>query len=258
MDEQRYTLTEHLSELRSRLGRGLLLALLCALASLMLADDLFAWMAQPMKDALPEGSKFVVTSPMEYVLTTLQIALTFGLVLASPYILYQLWSFVAPGLYATEQKLVRILVLSVCMCFMGGAAFAYFLVFPTMLRFLIEMTPPDIAGMYSVDLYFGFFLRIMLAFGVAFELPVAIVLLCWLGILNPDALAKARRYAIVLAFVVAAVLTPTTDPYSQSLMALPLIVLYEVGVWAARLVGTREARDAATPPPPAPKPTGAA
>lgn len=256
MDEARYTLSEHLGELRSRLGRGLLAGLICAAVSLMVADDIFKLMSAPLQAALPPGSQFVVTSPMEYVLTSLQIALTFGLVLASPYILYQLWLFVAPGLYGNEQKTVRVLVLSVCMCFLLGAAFCYFLVFPVMVRFLVEMTPPEIAGMYSVDLYFSFFLRIILGFGVAFELPVAIVLLCWMGILDPATLAKARRYSVVLAFVLGAVLTPTTDPYSQALMALPLIILYEVGLWAARLVGRREptpepATAPASPPVPA-------
>ncbi|MEW5855133.1 MAG: twin-arginine translocase subunit TatC [Myxococcota bacterium] len=240
MDETRYTLTEHLSELRARLGKGLGAALVCAVASLALADDIFELMSQPLKSALPPGSRFVVVSPLEYVLTTLEIALTFGLVVASPYIIYQLWAFVAPGLYATEQKVIRALVLATCCCFLLGAAFCYFIAFPFMVKFLVEMTPPDIAGMYSVSVYFGFFLKFMLGFGLAFELPVAIVVLCWLGILEPATLAAGRKYAVVLAFVMGAVLTPTTDPYSQSMMAVPLIILYEVGLWLARLVGKRE------------------
>jgi sec-independent protein translocase protein TatC len=182
----------------------------------------------------------VVVSPLEYMMTTLHIAMTFGLVLASPYVIYQLWLFVAPGLYVTEQRLVRVMVLSACCCFLLGATFCYLVVLPTMIRFLIELTPPEIAGMYSVGLYFGFFLKFILGFGLAFELPVAIVLLCWLGALDPNTLAKGRKYAVVLAFVVGAILTPSTDPYTQSLMALPLILLYEVGLRVARLVGTRD------------------
>lgn len=260
VDDQRYTLTEHLSELRTRIVHGLVAALLCALASFSLADDIFALMSKPLQDALPPGSRFVVVSPMEYVLTTLHIALTFGLVVASPYIIYQLWLFIAPGLYATEQRAVRVMVLSVCFCFLAGAAFCYFVVFPFMVKFLVELTPPEIQGMYSVSLYFGFFLKFILAFGVAFELPVAIVLLCWLGILDPAVLVKARKYAVVLAFVAGAILTPTTDPYTQSLMALPLIILYEVGVQVARLVGKREARtpEATTTTPATPAPVPAA
>jgi sec-independent protein translocase protein TatC len=219
----------------------------CAAAALALSDDIFAIMSRPLVDALPPGSQFVVVSPLEYVMTTLEIALTFGLVLASPYIIHQLWLFVAPGLYASEQKLVRALVLSASTCFLVGAAFCYFVVFPFMVRFLVEMTPPDIKGMYSVNVYFGFFLKFILGFGIAFELPVAIVLLCWLGILDPDVLTRGRKYAVVLAFVLGGVLTPTTDPYTQTLMAVPLIVLYEVGAQVARLVGRRTPRDAEQP-----------
>lgn len=241
MDETPHTLTEHLGELRTRLGKGLLAALACAVASLALSDDIFALMSRPLMDALPPGSQFVVVSPMEYVMTTLEIAFTFGLVLASPYILYQLWLFVAPGLYVTEQRLVRVLVSSVCFCFLAGAAFCYWLVFPFMIKFLLDMTPPEIKGMYSVNVYFSFFLKFILGFGLSFELPVAIVLLCWLGVLDPAVLARGRKYAVVLAFVLGAVLTPTTDPYTQSLMALPLILLYEVGVQIAKVVGKRGA-----------------
>ncbi|MBI5496377.1 MAG: twin-arginine translocase subunit TatC [Deltaproteobacteria bacterium] len=262
VDENRYTLTEHLSELRTRLGKGLLAAVVCGVASLALSDDIFALMSRPLQDALPPGSKFVVVSPLEYVMTTLEIALTFGLVIASPYVLYQLWAFIAPGLYATEQRLVRVLVLSACSCFLLGAAFCYVVVFPFMVKFLVDMTPPEISGMYSVNIYFGFFLKFMLGFGLAFELPVAIVLLCWLGVLDPAALARGRKYAVVLAFVAAAVLTPTTDPYTQSLMALPLILLYEVGVQVSKLVGKRDKPAAeatalapAAPSGPAPKST---
>jgi sec-independent protein translocase protein TatC len=249
VDDKRYTLTEHLADLRRRLGRAIVAILACALASLALADDLFTVMSAPLKEALPPDSKFVVVSPLEYVLTSLEIALTFGIVLASPYVIYQLWLFVAPGLYEAEQRTVRLLVGATSLCFAAGAAFCYLVVFPVMMKFLLGMMPPDVVGMYSVGVYFGFFLRFILAFGVAFELPVAMVVLCWLGVLEPARLAKARRYAVVLSFVAAALLTPTTDPYTQTLMAVPLIVLYEVGLWAARAVGPRK-----KPPEPEPKP----
>jgi len=256
VDENRYTLTEHLGELRGRLGRGLAAALVCAGGALTFADQIFRLMSEPLQAALPAGSKFVVVSPLEYVVTTLEIALTFGLVLASPYIIYQLWAFIAPGLYATEQKLIRVLILSASSCFMLGATFCYFVVFPFMVKFLVDMTPPEISGMYSVNVYFSFFLKFILGFGLAFELPVAIVLLCWLGILHVDSLKASRKYAIVLAFVAGAVLTPTTDPYTQSLMALPLIILYEVGLRVAQLVGTRDTpqEPAKEPAPPASAP----
>src|SRR5205823_5565790 len=154
VDETKYTLTEHLGELRKRIGRGLAAAIACAFASLAIGDDIFTLMSKPLHDALPPGSKFVVVSPIEYMMTTLEIALTFGLIVASPFIIYQLWLFIAPGLYAAEQKMVRVLVLSVCFCFLIGASFCYFIVFPFMVKFLVEMTPPDIAGMYSISVYF--------------------------------------------------------------------------------------------------------
>lgn len=185
------------------------------------------------------GDQLVVLSPMEVFFAYVKIALICGLFLACPIWLYQAWRFVAPGLYSTEKKVVAPVVLSASTLFVGGGAFAYFLMFPVMFDFLVnQMLPQTLTASFTVDNYLGLLLRLTLAFGVVFELPLALSLLAMVGIVTPDGLAKQRKYAIVIAFIVGAVLTPA-DPLSQVMMSVPLVVFYEIGILCARLTAPR-------------------
>lgn len=192
------------------------------------------------------GDKLVVLSPLDPFFAYLKIAMVVGLFLACPVWLYQAWRFVAPGLYENERAFVLPTIASGSILFVSGGAFAYFLMFPMMFDVLVnQMMPATLASAFTVDNYLGLLLRLTVAFGVVFELPLALALLSMVGIVTPDGLKRFRRYAIVLAFVVGAFLTPA-DPLSQFMMAVPLILFYELGIFAATLLARRrEARLAA-------------
>jgi len=181
--------------------------------------------------------KLVVLSPLEVFFAYLKIALVVGLFLACPIWLFQAWAFVAPGLYAKEKKVVLPVVLSASALFVAGGLFAYFVMFPVMFDFLVnQMLPQTLAASFTVDNYIGLLLRLTVAFGVVFELPLAIAMLASIGIVTPKGLRRMRKYAIIVAFVLGAFLTPA-DPVSQLLMAGPLIIFYEIGIILAGIVG---------------------
>lgn len=187
------------------------------------------------------GDKLVVLSPLEPFFAYLKIALVCGLFLACPFWIYQAWAFIAPGLYRHEKRFALPVVLSGSLLFVTGGLFAYYVMFPLMFDVLVnQMMPASLAGSFTVDNYLGLLMRVTIAFGVVFELPLALALLAALGLVNAKRLRAFRRYAYVVAFVVGAVLTPA-DPLSQSLMALPLIVFYEVGIFLAILFEKRNA-----------------
>lgn len=189
--------------------------------------------------------KLVVLSPLDVFFAYLKIALVCGLFLACPFWLFESWAFVAPGLYAKEKRVVGPVVVSASLLFVGGGLFAYFVMFPVMFDFLVnQMLPQTLAASFTVDNYLGLLTRLTLAFGVVFELPLALALLAMVGIVTPESLIKSRKYAIVIAFVAGAFLTPA-DPMSQVLMAGPLIIFYEIGILAARLVAKPAAQDEA-------------
>lgn len=181
--------------------------------------------------------RLVVLSPLEVFFAYLKIALVAGLFLACPVWLYQAWAFVAPGLYAKEKRIVLPVVLSASGLFLAGGLFAYYVMFPVMFDFLVnQMLPQTLAASFTVDNYIGLLLRLTVAFGVVFELPLAIAMLAAVGVVTPQGLARMRKFAIVIAFVLGAFLTPA-DPISQVLMAGPLIIFYEIGIILARIVG---------------------
>jgi sec-independent protein translocase protein TatC len=183
------------------------------------------------------ADKLVVLSPLEVFFAYLKIALVAGLFLACPIWLYQAWAFVAPGLYAKEKRVVLPVILSASGLFIAGGLFAYYVMFPVMFDFLVnQMLPQTLAASFTVDNYIGLLLRLTVAFGVVFELPLAIAMLASIGIVTPESLSRMRKYAIIIAFVLGAFLTPA-DPVSQFLMAGPLIVFYEIGIILARIVG---------------------
>lgn len=187
------------------------------------------------------GDKLVVLSPLEPFFAYLKIALVCGLFLACPVWLYQAWRFVAPGLYTNEKKAVLPTIMSASILFVGGGLFAYYAMFPVMFDFLVnEMMPSSLAGSFTVDNYLGLLLRMTVAFGVVFELPLALAMLASVGIVSASGLRRNRKYAIVLAFIVGAFLTPA-DPLSQVMMAAPLVVFYEIGVILAAVMERRRA-----------------
>jgi sec-independent protein translocase protein TatC len=249
MDEREYSLFEHLADLRVRVVRACIGLGIVTIAMFppipgvtdrSISELLLEWLRLPMIKLLQEhagpSAHFVVLGAADYVICQMKAALVAGVFLASPWILYQVWLFIAPGLYDKEKRYVVLFVWAGAFCFVGGAVFAYFAVFPTMFRFLVTSLPPDLAMTPSLEEHFSFTLKMLLAFGVVFETPVLIFILSLAGIIDPNSVGKYRKYVIIGAFIVGAVLTPTPDFLSQTLLAGPMIVLFELGVLVSRLV----------------------
>ncbi|GIX35083.1 MAG: sec-independent protein translocase protein TatC [Lysobacteraceae bacterium] len=228
----------HLVELRARLLRAVMAVLLVFLALLPLAQRLYRMVAEPLLAALPEGGQLIAIDVASPFFAPLKLAFVVAVMVAMPYVLYQAWAFVAPGLYQHELRLARPLLYSATALFYLGCAFAWFFVLPTVFAFLSAVTPEGVAMMTDINRYLDFVLVIFLAFGFCFEVPVAVVILRALGWVDEGQLREARPYVIVGAFVVAAVLTPP-DVVSQLLLAIPMCLLYECGLLAARWVGAR-------------------
>ena len=240
------TLFDHLVELRARLLRGVAGLVLLFVALLPFANRLYAWLAQPLLDKLPKGGQLIAVEVASPFFAPIKLAFFVALVVAMPWLLYQAWAFVAPGLYRREKRLAFPLLASALALFYAGCAFAYFIVLPAVFTFLNKVTPPGVAMMTDINAYLDFVLVIFLAFGASFELPVALVILVLLGWVTPAQLREWRGYAIVGIFAVAAVITPP-DVVSQLLLALPMVALYEAGILASSaLVRSRSrSRDAA-------------
>jgi len=236
------SLLDHLIELRARLLRAVAGLLLLFVALLPFANRLYAWLAQPLLDKLPKGGQLIAVEVASPFFAPLKLAFFVAIVVAMPWLLYQLWAFVAPGLYKREKRLALPLLVSALTLFYAGCAFAYFIVLPAVFTFLNKVTPAGVAMMTDINAYLDFVLVIFLAFGLSFELPVALVILVLLGWVTPTQLREWRGYAIVGIFVVAAVITPP-DVVSQLLLAIPMVVLYELGILAARAVTPRKAAE---------------
>ncbi|HUW54183.1 MAG TPA: twin-arginine translocase subunit TatC [Rhodanobacter sp.] len=237
-------LMNHLLELRARLLKAILSVLLLLVALLPFAQRLYGWLAKPLIARLPKGGHMIaieVTSPF---LTPIKLAFVTALFLAMPAVLYQLWAFISPGLYRHEKRLAVPLLVSSVLLFYLGCAFAYFLVLPAAFHFLAMVTPASTEMMTDISKYLDFVLTMFFAFGLCFEVPVAVVLLAALGVVTPQKLRQSRRYVIVGAFVIAAVLSPP-DVLSQFMLAVPIIVLYELGVFASGVLA-RSRREAAS------------
>lgn len=219
----------HLIELRSRLLRIAIAVIVLFLCLMPFASEIFDLLATPMLQALPQGSKMIATGVITPFLIPVQFALLLAFILALPYVLYQVWAFVAPGLYAHEKRLVVPLIISSTALFFAGMAFCYFFVFGTVFRFIQQFAPQSVSVAPDIESYFSFVMTLFLAFGVTFEVPVVMVLLVRIGIVSVDRLRKIRSYVIVGAFIVAAVVTPP-DVMSQLLLAIPLCLLYELGL----------------------------
>lgn len=227
----------HLVELRDRLIRAII-AVGVAFAVLAFwpgPSGLYDLLAAPLVAHLPKGATLIATNVISPILVPLKITLMAAFMLALPFVLYQVWAFVAPGLYSHEKKLVLPLVVSSTLLFVIGVAFCYFIVIPGMSQFIQAFAPASITAAPDIEQYFGFVLTLFLVFGIAFEVPIAVIVLVRIGVVTIEQLKQFRGYFIVAAFIIAAIVTPP-DVISQLALAIPMVILYEVGIIAARLV----------------------
>ena len=238
--DQPLPLVVHLTELRDRLLRAVLAVLVVFICLFPFANEIYTFVSEPLRNLLPEGTTMIATEVASPFLTPFKLTLVAAIFLAIPYVLYQVWSFIAPGMYRHEKRLAVPLLVSSIALFYAGAAFAYFVVFPLIFAFFTSTGPDDIAIMTDINSYLDFVLKLFFAFGLAFEIPIAAVLLILTGATTPQNLAKKRPYIIVGCFVLGMLLTPP-DIISQSLLALPMWLLFEVGVYFGRFV-TRNRR----------------
>lgn len=227
------TLVAHLMELRRRLLWAVGGLLLCLLPTLPFAKELYAWVAKPLMMNLPAGTHMLAIDVIAPFFVPLKVALMAAFLLSLPNTLYQVWAFIAPALYRHERRLVLPLVVSSVLLFFAGMAFCYWVVFPMVFRFMAAATPDGVGMATDIDRYLSFVLGMFVAFGTTFEVPILVVLLNRMGIVSKTNLRKVRPYIIVAAFVVAGIVTPP-DVMSQFMMAIPLIVLYEVGLLLCR------------------------
>jgi sec-independent protein translocase protein TatC len=227
---------QHLVELRDRLMKAIIAIGICTLTLALYPGpaELYDILAAPLVSNLPKGATLIATSVISPFMVPLKIMLMTGFLLALPVVLYQLWAFVAPGLYAHEKKLVLPLVISSTVLFFIGVAFCYFFVFGQVFKFIQSFAPKSITAAPDIEAYLGFVLSMFLAFGMAFEVPIVVVVLARMGVVSIDKLKAFRSYFIVVAFVVAAIVTPP-DVVSQLALAIPMCLLYEVGIWAAQV-----------------------
>jgi sec-independent protein translocase protein TatC len=241
------TFISHLIELRTRLMRalGAVLAAFVVVGFIWPgSQQLYTIFATPILAALPAGGQMIATDVVGVFLVPIKVAALVGFVIALPYVLYEMWAFVAPGLYAHEKSLVLPLVVASFVLFVIGMAFAYFLVFPLVFNFLASIAPEGVAWMTDIEKYFSFALTSFIAFGVTFEVPVVVIVLVRAGLVSIEKLKEIRPYVIVGAFVVGAIFTPP-DVVSQVLLAMPLWLLYEIGILVARFVGRSSAASGA-------------
>lgn len=233
---------EHLDELRRSLIRALVAAFVGMLACYAFAERLFDWLMLPLFNALPEKSTMIYTAPHEAFFTYIKVAFVAGIFLTSPYIFYQIWLFIRPGLYAHERKYIMPISFFSALLFVVGSLFGYFIVFPFAYKFFMSFTDIFISPMITMKEGFSFALRLLIAFGIVFELPLVIFFLARLGLVTPSGLRKKRKYAILCGFLLSALLTPP-DIFTQTFMAGPLILLYELGIWIAVFVGKKREQE---------------
>ena len=230
----------HLVELRTRLLRavGTMLVVFIALFIYPGASVIYDLLAAPMLASLPEGTRMIATGVITPFMVPVKVTMMAAFVVSLPVVLYQVWAFVAPGLYRHEQRLALPLIVSSSLLFLAGMAFCYFVVFKTVFSFIATFAPESITPAPDIEAYLGFVMTMFLAFGITFEVPVAVILLVRMGIVTITQLQQARGYVVVGAFVIAAVVTPP-DVVSQFLLAVPLWILYEVGILLARGIKAR-------------------
>jgi sec-independent protein translocase protein TatC len=240
-DDVQLSLRDHLIELRKRLKWALIWLLLGFAASYYWSQQIFHFLMLPVFAALPEGEKALhFASSIEPFLIYLKVGLYAGLFVASPFIFWQIWLFVAPGLYRRERRKIVPFVAAATLFFLGGSVFSYVVILPPTFDFLIKNTGPNITPVLMMDQQLGLVMLLVLAFGIIFELPMILTLLAMMGVVDYKFLSKYRRHAIILNVLIAAFVTPTGDPFNLALMALPMMVCYELGVLGARIFGKKD------------------
>ncbi|MBP2846868.1 Sec-independent protein translocase subunit TatC [Dickeya oryzae] len=237
--DQTQPLISHLIELRKRLLNSIISVLVVFLALIYFANDIYQFVSAPLIKQLPAGASMIATDVASPFFTPIKLTLIVSVFLSAPLVLYQVWAFVAPALYKHERRLMMPLLVSSSLLFYMGMAFAYFIVFPLAFSFFAQTAPKGVLIATDINNYLDFVMALFMAFGVSFEVPVAIVLLCWSGVVTPESLKQKRPYVLVGAFVVGMLLTPP-DVFSQTLLAIPMYLLFEIGVFFARFyVGKR-------------------
>ena len=227
--KQNYTLFDHLLELRTRLLHAVLGVLVVFCCMIYFAQDIYQYVAQPLLEVMPTGTQMIATDVASPFFTPFKLTIVLAIFIAMPYILFQLWSFIAPGLYQNEKRLIAPLVFGSTLLFYGGIAFAYYIVFPVAFAFFSSVAPEGVTIATDISSYLDFVLKLFFAFGMAFEIPIAIILMCWTGMTSPDSLRAKRPYIVVGAFVMGMLLTPP-DIISQTMLAVPMLFLFEAGV----------------------------
>ncbi|MDN0084327.1 twin-arginine translocase subunit TatC [Crenobacter sp. SG2305] len=240
MNEQ--PLLAHLIELRTRLVRALLGLLIVFLGLFHWSGDIYHLLAKPLMDVLPAGSRMIATDVTAPFFVPLKVTMLVAFLISLPHTLYQVWAFVAPALYTHEKRLVLPLVVASVVLFFAGMSFAYFLVFPIVFHFMSSVTPSGVSMMTDIDKYLSFVLGMFIAFGVTFEVPVVVILLTKMGVVSVATLRQGRPYVIVASFVIAAIVTPP-DVLSQTMLAVPLWLLYEAGIVMSVFLGKPIKRD---------------
>lgn len=240
MNEQKEDLTtqpfmSHLIEFRDRVLRAFIAILITFACLFSFSQELYLYVSEPIREYLPANSSMIATEVASPFLTPFKLTLVLSMFAAMPYILYQVWAFVAPGLYKREKKIVVPLFFSSVFLFYAGMAFAYYIVFPLVFMFFTSIAPEGISVMPDIRSYLDFVLKLFFAFGLSFEIPIAVVILSWMGAVDPDNLAKKRPYVFVLCFILGMLLTPP-DIISQTLLAIPMWLLFEIGILFGRLV----------------------
>ncbi|MDX1460648.1 MAG: twin-arginine translocase subunit TatC [Xanthomonadales bacterium] len=244
-DDRELPFLEHLVELRSRLIKSCLSILVVMICLLPFARRLYAAVAAPLMEKLPENASMIAIDVASPFLTPFKLTLLLSILVAMPFILYQLWAFVAPALFRHEKRLARPLLFSSIALFYLGCAFAYFVVFPLVFGFLAGITPEGVEMMTDISKYLDFVTTLFLAFGITFEVPIATIILVATGLTTPEQLSKYRPYVIVGAFAIGMLLTPP-DVISQTLLAIPMWLLFELGILLSRVLVTRPSADQAT------------
>lgn len=257
MEDEKLPITEHLGELRNRIFISLGTFIVVFMISFSFSEDIFSLIVFPLKynlvfslenpylQFIPQdklgSTKLVFLAPAEALWMSIKISMVAALIFGLPVFLYQIWGFVSPGLMKHEKKYLIPFIFSSTLLFLIGASFCFFIVLPFAMSFLLTYGVGDILiPMLSVGMYVDFCLKFILAFGLIFELPIVIIFLTKMGIVTPEFLANNRKYAILIAFILAAILTPTPDAFNQTLMAVPIIILYEVGIWLSKLFKRKE------------------
>ncbi len=232
-------LVQHLLELRSRLLKSIIAVMVVFAGLFYFANDIYFFISEPLRASLPEGSSMIATEVASPFLAPFKLTIVLSMFIAIPVILHQVWGFISPGLYRHEKRIAIPLLIASIVLFYAGIAFAYFVVFPLIFAFFTSVGPEAVTVMTDINKYLDFILKLFFAFGVAFEIPVATVLLVWSGVTSVESLTQKRPYVVVSCFVIAMFMTPP-DVISQSLLAVPMWLLFEAGIVFSRMVKSRK------------------